>query len=173
MQVPSSHCSHNFLTSSIGESSTRLSIFYVQNNRDSTIHRCGRRVQRFNRKRCARVYRPQKSQWGHVVFLFVRKRAYSEGKKLVLRFFPLNNRFQTIRMSKSRMNVSHTMFFDRFSRLSNVSALLLNIAMFNAFADSQDLRGAAYSLLASVCSSIKYDGELFLPAGSSLHSSWP
>ena len=86
---------------------------------------------------------------------------------------PHNNRFQTIRMSKSRMNVSHTMFFDRFSRLSNVSALLLNIAMFNAFADSQDLRGAAYSLLASVCSSIKYDGELFLPAGSSLHSSWP
>lgn len=66
------------------------------------------------------------------------------------------------------MSVSRTKFFDRFSRLSNVSALLLNIAMFNAFADSLDLRGAAYNLLTSVCSSIKYDGELFLPTGTFL-----
>ncbi|KAH8118768.1 hypothetical protein DFH11DRAFT_1839273 [Phellopilus nigrolimitatus] len=71
---------------------------------------------------------------------------------------------KTIRTAKSRMNVSRSIFFDRFSRLSNVSAALLNIAMYNTHHESPDLRSAAYDLLAAVCSSINYNGASLLPS---------
>ena len=69
------------------------------------------------------------------------------------------------------MNTSRAVFFDRFSRLSNVSAALLNIAMFNTYQDNADLRGAAYNLLAAVCNSLNFGTETFLPStGTSLHN---
>lgn len=62
------------------------------------------------------------------------------------------------------MNTGRAVFFDRFSRLSNVSAALLNIAMFNTYQENADLRSAAYSLLSAVCASLSYDAESFLPS---------
>ena len=46
---------------------------------------------------------------------------------------------------------------ERFSRLSNVSAALLHISLLNLGADSSELRGASYELLASVISSFDLD----------------
>ncbi|KAI5118442.1 hypothetical protein M0805_000576 [Coniferiporia weirii] len=70
----------------------------------------------------------------------------------------------TIRSAKSRMSISRAVFFDRFSRLSNVSAALLNIAMFNTHHENPDLRSSAYDLLVAVCSSINYNEESLLPS---------
>ncbi len=68
------------------------------------------------------------------------------------------------------MNTGRAVFFDRFSRLSNVSAALLNIAMFNTYQENADLRSAAYSLLSAVCSSLSYDVESFMPSSGMYRS---
>ena len=66
------------------------------------------------------------------------------------------------------MNINRTIFFDRFSRLSNISAALLNIAMFNLHSELPDLRSSAYDLLVSVCLSINYNEEQLLPSAGNL-----
>lgn len=78
--------------------------------------------------------------------------------------FNINYMQQTIRSAKSRMSAGRAIFFDRFSRLSNVSAALLNIGMSNAHHDLPDLRSSAYDLLRAVCSSISYDADIMLPS---------
>lgn len=62
------------------------------------------------------------------------------------------------------MSISRTVFFDRFSRLSNISAALLNIALFNMHSELPDLRSSAYDLLVSVCASINYSEDTLLPS---------
>ncbi|KAL5507799.1 IRA2 [Sanghuangporus vaninii] len=71
---------------------------------------------------------------------------------------------KAIRSAKSRMNSTRAVFFDRFSRLSNISAALLNIGMLNVHHEHPDLRSSAYDLLRAVCSSINFDTDSMLPS---------
>ncbi|VDB87041.1 unnamed protein product [Peniophora sp. CBMAI 1063] len=64
---------------------------------------------------------------------------------------------KSIRTAKGRMRSTSLPGTERFSRLRNVSAALLHISFLNLGADSSELRGASYELLASVISSFDLD----------------
>ena len=67
------------------------------------------------------------------------------------------------------MTSTRSILSDRYSRLSNVHAALLDIAMLNTFSDLPDLRGAAYDLIRAVCSSMNFDTESWLPSSGEKH----
>lgn len=63
---------------------------------------------------------------------------------------------------------------ERFPRLSNIAATLLNIGMININHENEALRGAAYDLLSAVCSYLRYEGNPipskgFIPARPSAY----
>ncbi|KAG6336483.1 hypothetical protein ID866_2597 [Astraeus odoratus] len=64
---------------------------------------------------------------------------------------------KAIRAAKSQLRDSHSFSTERFPRLSNVSATLLQVGMLNIDSDEEDLRSAAYDLLGAICSYLGYD----------------
>ncbi|KAA1466679.1 hypothetical protein DENSPDRAFT_831556 [Dentipellis sp. KUC8613] len=66
---------------------------------------------------------------------------------------------KAIRAAKGRMKNITLPGTERFSRLSNVSAALLHIAMLNMGIDNDELRGASYELLSSVVASLSPDAN--------------
>lgn len=64
---------------------------------------------------------------------------------------------QAIRAAKGRLRATHPPGMERFSRLSNVSAALLHIAMRNMGTESPELSGASYELLSAVVGSFDLD----------------
>ena len=66
---------------------------------------------------------------------------------------------QAIRAAKGRLRATHPQGMERFSRLSNVSAALLHIAMRNMGTESSELSGASYELLAAVVGSFDLDAS--------------
>ena len=66
---------------------------------------------------------------------------------------------QAIRAAKGRLRATHPQGMERFSRLSNVSAALLHIAMRNMGTESCELSGASYELLAAVVGSFDLDAS--------------
>ncbi|KAI0291754.1 hypothetical protein BC826DRAFT_969907 [Russula brevipes] len=66
---------------------------------------------------------------------------------------------KAIRAAKGRLRASHPPGMERFSRLSNVSAALLHIAMRNMGTESPELSGASYELLTAVVGSFDLDSS--------------
>lgn len=66
---------------------------------------------------------------------------------------------QAVRAAKGRLRATHPPGMERFSRLSNVSAALLHIAMRNMGTESPELSGASYELLAAVVGSFDLDAS--------------
>ena len=52
---------------------------------------------------------------------------------------------------------------DRFKKLSNVIASLLQIGMVNISSDNEELRVASYELLSSVCTYLDFEGKPVVP----------
>ncbi|TFY83118.1 hypothetical protein EWM64_g893 [Hericium alpestre] len=69
---------------------------------------------------------------------------------------------KAIRAAKGRMKVIPLPGTERFSRLSNVSAALLHIAMLNLGLGEDELGGASYELLSSVVASLNVDANPIL-----------
>jgi hypothetical protein len=69
---------------------------------------------------------------------------------------------QAIRAAKGRLRATHLPGMERFSRLSNVSAALLHIAMRNMGTENPELSGASYELLAAVVGSFDLDASPIL-----------
>ncbi|KAH9981838.1 hypothetical protein BJV74DRAFT_778311 [Russula compacta] len=66
---------------------------------------------------------------------------------------------KAIRAAKGRLRATHPPGMERFSRLSNVSAALLHIAMRNMGTENAELSGASYELLAAVVGSFDVDAS--------------
>ncbi|KDQ64130.1 hypothetical protein JAAARDRAFT_118551 [Jaapia argillacea MUCL 33604] len=71
---------------------------------------------------------------------------------------------KAIRSAKGRMRSTHIPALGRFSRLSNVSATLLHVGLYSVGLEDEDVRLAAYDLLAAVCSYLDYDGSPVVPS---------
>ncbi|KAM6496242.1 hypothetical protein JOM56_008948 [Amanita muscaria] len=67
-----------------------------------------------------------------------------------------------IRSTKGRLRESKSRSFERFSRYSNVPAILLHVAFSNVDFDDDQLRSAAYDLLGAVCSYLEYDKNVLV-----------
>jgi hypothetical protein len=52
---------------------------------------------------------------------------------------------------------------ERFSRLTNVTATLLQIGMISSIYDEEDLRESGLELLSAICSYLDYDGPAIVP----------
>ena len=63
---------------------------------------------------------------------------------------------QSIRGAKIKMVNTRTVQSDKISRLSNIHAALLNIGLLNSYSELPDLRGAAYDLIRTICSSMNF-----------------
>ncbi|KAF8506037.1 hypothetical protein F5888DRAFT_1937943 [Russula emetica] len=66
---------------------------------------------------------------------------------------------KAVRAAKGRLRATHPLGMERFSRLSNVSAALLHIAMRNMGTENPELSGASYELLAAVVGSFDLDAS--------------
>ncbi|PFH50162.1 hypothetical protein AMATHDRAFT_80979 [Amanita thiersii Skay4041] len=64
---------------------------------------------------------------------------------------------KTIRSAKGRLREPQTRSPERFSRYSNVPAILLHVALQSVDFDDEQLRAAAFDLLGSVCSYLGYE----------------
>ncbi|KAI0065862.1 hypothetical protein BV25DRAFT_1988944 [Artomyces pyxidatus] len=71
---------------------------------------------------------------------------------------------KAIRAAKGRMRSITLPGTERFSRLSNVSAALLHIAMLNMGLENDELSGASYELLSAVVGSFNLDANPILTA---------
>ncbi|KAI0265102.1 hypothetical protein BC834DRAFT_880157 [Gloeopeniophorella convolvens] len=69
---------------------------------------------------------------------------------------------KAIRAAKGRLRATNLPGMERFSRLSNVSAALLHIAMRNMGTESPELSGASYELLSAVVGSFDLDANPIL-----------
>jgi hypothetical protein len=79
--------------------------------------------------------------------------------------------YQSIRAAKGRMRSTALPGTERFSRLSNVSAALLHVALLNLGAESNELRSSAYELLSSVIASFDLEANPTLSSkGASITS---
>jgi hypothetical protein len=58
---------------------------------------------------------------------------------------------------------------ERFSRLTNVTATLLQIGMISSVYEEDDLRESGLELLSAICSYLDYDGPAIVPMRG---SSW-
>jgi hypothetical protein len=77
----------------------------------------------------------------------------------VLMFFPL----QEIRTAKGSMKNVQVAGPERFSRLTNVTATLLQIGMISSIYEEDDLRESGLELLSAICSYLDYDGPAIVP----------
>jgi hypothetical protein len=71
--------------------------------------------------------------------------------------FWVSIQWQTIRSAKGRLKEVPIPLTERFSRFSNVPATLLHIGLLSVDLSDEELRGAAYDLLGSVCTYLNYD----------------
>ncbi|KAI0306901.1 hypothetical protein B0F90DRAFT_1915023 [Multifurca ochricompacta] len=69
---------------------------------------------------------------------------------------------KAIRAAKGRLRATNLPGMERFSRLSNVSAALLHIAMRNMGTENPELSGASYELLSAVVGSFDLDASPIL-----------
>jgi hypothetical protein len=69
---------------------------------------------------------------------------------------------QAIRAAKGRLRATNLPGTERFSRLSNVGAALLHIAMRNMGTENPELSGASYELLSAVVGSFDLDASPIL-----------
>ena len=74
--------------------------------------------------------------------------------------FPL---LQAIRTAKGSMKNVHVPGPERFSRLTNVTATLLQIGMVSSIYEEDDLRESGLELLSAICSYLDYDGPAIVP----------
>lgn len=71
--------------------------------------------------------------------------------------------FQAIRTAKGSMKNVQMTGPERFSRLTNVTATLLQIGMISSIYEEDDLRESGLELLSAICSYLDYDGPAIVP----------
>lgn len=74
-------------------------------------------------------------------------------------YFPL----QAIRTAKGSMKSVQAAGPERFSRLTNVTATLLQIGMISSIYEEDDLRESGLELLSAICNYLDYDGPAIVP----------
>ena len=72
-------------------------------------------------------------------------------------------------MAKGRLKSARPLIPAERSRLSDVSAALLNVGLLNVCDEDESLRGAAYDLLFAVCSYVNYEANPLVPLRGSCH----
>ena len=78
-------------------------------------------------------------------------------------------RVKTIRSAKGHLKEVQAPLSEQFSRFSNVPASLLHIGFLSVDLTDEELRGAAYELLAAVCDYLKYDkNPIVAPKGNTI-----
>ncbi|KAF8592239.1 hypothetical protein K439DRAFT_1626245 [Ramaria rubella] len=70
---------------------------------------------------------------------------------------------ETIRSAKNRLKAARPLIPAERSRLSDVSAALLNVGLLNVCDEDELLRGAAYDLLFAVCAYVNYESNPLVP----------
>ena len=70
---------------------------------------------------------------------------------------------QAIRTAKGSMKNVQVAGPERFSRLTNVTATLLQIGMISSIYDQDELRESGLELLSAICSYLDYDGPAIVP----------
>ena len=70
---------------------------------------------------------------------------------------------QAIRTAKGSMKNVQVAGPERFSRLTNVTATLLQIGMVSSIYEEDDLRESGLELLSAICSYLDYDGPAIVP----------
>jgi hypothetical protein len=70
---------------------------------------------------------------------------------------------QAIRTAKGSMKNVQVAGPERFSRLTNVTATLLQIGMISSIYEEDDLRESGLELLSAICNYLDYDGPAIVP----------
>lgn len=70
---------------------------------------------------------------------------------------------QAIRTAKGSMKNVQVAGPERFSRLTNVTATLLQIGMISSIYEEDDLRESGLELLSAICSYLEYEGPAIVP----------
>lgn len=70
---------------------------------------------------------------------------------------------QAIRTAKGSMKNVQVAGPERFSRLTNVTATLLQIGMISSIYEEDDLRESGLELLSAICSYLDYEGPAIVP----------
>jgi len=70
---------------------------------------------------------------------------------------------QTIRTAKGSMKNVQVAGPERFSRLTNVTATLLQIGMISSIYEEDDLRESGLELLSAICNYLDYEGPAIVP----------
>jgi len=70
---------------------------------------------------------------------------------------------QAIRTAKGSMKNVQVAGPERFSRLTNITATLLQIGMISSIYEEDDLRESGLELLSAICNYLEYEGPAIVP----------
>lgn len=90
-------------------------------------------------------------------------RLWRYGLITIRELIELISSLKAIRSAKNRLKSARPLIPAERSRLSDVSAALLNVGLLNVCDEDESLRGAAYDLLFAVCAYVNYEANPLVP----------